>query len=238
MALLNDTPLAANTKYAYRVRATGAGGPSAFAGPAEATTPLPLPSAPSGLTAVADSATSITLTWTDTSNNESSFRVERRTNAAFVEVASVGANVKTYRNTGLAPNTAYNYRVRAANTGGNSPYSNAVWATTPRALGGKLSAPTTLSFGSVKVKKIKTLTITLRNVHATELLKVSVLAPASPYKVVSGGTEVTLPPGGQQLVQVSFRPTKKKKTYKATLTVRSSEVGKTTWPIQLTGKGK
>jgi subtilisin family serine protease/fibronectin type 3 domain-containing protein len=235
--LLNDTPLATNTKYAYRVRAAGTGGPSAYAGPAEATTPMPLPAAPSGLTAVLDSATSITLTWTDASNNESNFRIERRTTGAFAEITSVGANIKTYRNTALAPNTTYSYRVRASNTGGNSPYSNTAGATTPRTLGGKLSAPTAVDFGKVKRKKTKTLTITLRNVHATELLKVSVIAPAAPFKVVSGGTEVTLQPGAQQLVQVSFRPTKKK-SYKATLTIRSSEVGKPTWPIHLTGKGK
>ena len=47
----NDTGLATNTTYFYRVRATNAIGDSAYSNEASATTQLNAPAAPSGLTA-------------------------------------------------------------------------------------------------------------------------------------------------------------------------------------------
>ena len=49
---------------------------------------------------------------------------------AFTQIASVGANVRTYGSTGLGGGTRYWYRVRAYNTAGNSAYSNEASATT------------------------------------------------------------------------------------------------------------
>jgi hypothetical protein len=86
-----------------------------------------VPAAPSGLTATAASQTQVNLAWTDNSNNESGFKIERCQGSSctsFVQVAQVGANVTTYSNTGLARNTRYRYRVRAFNAVGNSAYSN------------------------------------------------------------------------------------------------------------------
>jgi hypothetical protein len=40
--------------------------------------------------------------------------------------------VTTFSNTGLSRSTAYRYRVRATNGGGDSAYSNIATATTPR----------------------------------------------------------------------------------------------------------
>ena len=101
--------------------------------------PPPLPPAdPSNLTATAVSSTQINLAWTDNSSNEDGFKIERCTgtvvgcaDADFAEIASVGANVTTYQNTGLSPSTTYTYRVRAFNAGGNSNFSNEAEATTP-----------------------------------------------------------------------------------------------------------
>jgi hypothetical protein len=75
------------------------------------------------------------LAWTDHSNNESGFKIERcqgNSCTNFVQIAQVGPNVTTYNNTGLARNTRYRYRVRAFNTGGNSAYSNIAAARTLR----------------------------------------------------------------------------------------------------------
>src|SRR4029453_10569075 len=58
----------------------------------------------------------------------------------FSQIASVGANMTTYSNSGLAASTTYYYRVRASNSGGNSAYSNTANATT-QAAGGALPAP-------------------------------------------------------------------------------------------------
>lgn len=65
-----------------------------------------------------------TLTWRDNSSDEQGFRIERAVGGgAWVQVAQVGANVTTYRDTGLAAGS-YSYRVRAYNATGNSGYSN------------------------------------------------------------------------------------------------------------------
>jgi GH18 family chitinase len=91
-----------------------------------------VPAAPTGLTATAASATQINLSWSDNSNNESLFRIERSPNgtSGWTSVGTASANVTTFNNTGLTASTTYHYRVRAENTNGNSGYSNAVSATT------------------------------------------------------------------------------------------------------------
>jgi hypothetical protein len=91
------------------------------------------PAAPSNLVATTVSRTQINLSWTDNSDNESGFKIERCKGANctnYAEVAQVTANVTTFANTGLTKNTTYRYRVRAFNAGGNSAYSNATSART------------------------------------------------------------------------------------------------------------
>ncbi len=93
-----------------------------------------VPNAPSNLTAAAISTSQINLTWTDNSSNESGFYIERskKATSGFSQIATVGANVTSYQNTGLSANTNYYYRVRAYNAGGNSAYSNTASAKTLR----------------------------------------------------------------------------------------------------------
>jgi len=90
-----------------------------------------VPAAPSGLTATAASSSRINLAWVDNATNETGYSVERSTNGTtFTVVATLGANVTTYANTGLTASTTYSYRVRATNSVGNSAYSNTATATT------------------------------------------------------------------------------------------------------------
>jgi hypothetical protein len=88
------------------------------------------------LSAEATSANQIDLSWTDNSNNEEGFQVERCAEKGkcrtFVEITQVGTGIKTFSDTQLAPGSVYSYRVRAFNSGGNSGYSNTVKARTPR----------------------------------------------------------------------------------------------------------
>jgi len=92
----------------------------------------PPPNAPTNLTATAVSQHQINLAWTDNSTNESGFKIERSPFApgSWVQIATVGAGVQTYPNTGLASGTTYYYRVRAWNAQGDSAYSNEAHATT------------------------------------------------------------------------------------------------------------
>jgi len=91
------------------------------------------PPAPTGLTATAVSSTRIDLAWTDVAGEEG-YKVERKLSSAttWTQIATTGAGVVTYADTsGLSPGAAYNYRVRAYTSGGNSSYSNTVTVTTP-----------------------------------------------------------------------------------------------------------
>jgi RHS repeat-associated protein len=92
-----------------------------------------VPSAPTNLVATAVSTTQINLSWTDTSNNETSFKIERKTGSGgtYSQIATTGANVATFNNTGRTAGTTYFYRVRASNASGNSAYTNEASATTP-----------------------------------------------------------------------------------------------------------
>jgi chitodextrinase len=93
-----------------------------------------VPNAPSNLAGTAVSATQINLSWTDNSNNETGFSIERCVGNSctnFAQIATVGANVTTFPNTGLTKNTWYRYRVRAFNAAGNSAFSNVITVKTP-----------------------------------------------------------------------------------------------------------
>lgn len=93
-----------------------------------------IPSAPSNLMATAVSKSQIDLSWTDTSSNETGFRIERKTGEAgmYAEIAGTGSNTTSYNDSGLNPATTYFYRVRAVNTFGYSAYSNETPATTEK----------------------------------------------------------------------------------------------------------
>ncbi len=85
------------------------------------------PDAPTGLTATGRSAWQVDLAWTDNSDNESNFQVERCSGAPcgpYSLLSSPAANTLTDTDNSVAPNTQYCYQVRAVNAYGNSAYSN------------------------------------------------------------------------------------------------------------------
>ena len=107
--------------------------PTPTASPTPTATPTPTPSgapnAPSNLTGSATSGTTTSISWTDNSDNETSFKIERCTGnncTNFAQVDQVGANVTSDSDSGLTRNTWYRYRVRASNANGDSAYSNIV----------------------------------------------------------------------------------------------------------------
>lgn len=109
-------------------------------------TPGGTPAAPTGLQAMAHSATEIMLSWTDASNNETGFAVERRTIAGtFEQVATLGPNTETTIVSGLDPSTFYLFRVRALGGGATSSGpSNEVGLATLGLAGPCLAGPETL----------------------------------------------------------------------------------------------
>ena len=93
--------------------------------------PSTIPVAPSALLASALSSSQIRLVWTDNSPDESGFKIERSMDGVnFTQIASVGANVVNFTNTGLSASTTYHYRVKAYTSAGDSTPSNTSNATT------------------------------------------------------------------------------------------------------------
>ncbi len=131
--------LVAGTTYFYRVRATDALGDSANSNVASATA-ISAPAAPSDLVAVGDSSTQIDLSWTDNSNNETGFIIERSPNGTdtWTLAGTPAANATTFTDT-VTPGAPYFYRVRATNNGTDSANS-AVAHSWP--LAGTPSSPT------------------------------------------------------------------------------------------------
>jgi hypothetical protein len=126
-----DTGLDPGTTYGYRITACNAVGCSPTSGEIQVTTdPVP-PVAPGSLSAAATSSTSVALSWTDLSNNETSFEIERRPGGGtWAAVASAPADATGFQDTGLQPTSDYGYRVRACNAAGCSPWSDEATVTT------------------------------------------------------------------------------------------------------------
>jgi len=95
--------------------------------PQSSTPPEEPPDPPSNLSAAPPACDQIDLYWTDNSNNEDGFEIER--NGSFLN--TVNANETSYNDTTVSENTSYSYRVMAFNSAGGSAYSDPASATTP-----------------------------------------------------------------------------------------------------------
>jgi hypothetical protein len=125
------------TTYSYYIQACNSSGCSPKTNTAN------VPFKPTNLSATAVSSNRIDLTWTDKSSNETGFEIERRTGGcsstnSWTKIKTVGQNIKSYSNMGLASGKTYSYRVRAYKKSSATPYtygyssfSNCDNATTP-----------------------------------------------------------------------------------------------------------
>lgn len=103
--------------FMYRVAAVGPNGE--FSPYSEVVNWYAPPRMPDGLVLEAISATEVKLTWNDRSNIETGYKITRNGDKAVVPIA-VGANVTTYNDVGLKPNTQYSYRIKAENNISNT----------------------------------------------------------------------------------------------------------------------
>jgi predicted phage tail protein len=125
-----DATVAAGNSYSYQVKAVNALGSSGYTNIAIVSVSA-APTAPTGFTVSAVKANgnnyTATLRWTDTSNNETGFTIQRAINATFTTGLSsftAAANAITLTQT-VSRNTTYYYRIRANGTGGSSAWTNA-----------------------------------------------------------------------------------------------------------------
>lgn len=147
--------IAAPASNQARVRVSDAadGDPSDFSDNPFTLTDIPL--IPTALSATAGSSSQITLNWTDNSDIEDGYKIERKTGAggSYSQIAMAGANVTSYSDNGLTANTTYFYRVRASASGGESDYSHEANATT-WATGQPPAAPSNLTASAVSSSQI------------------------------------------------------------------------------------
>ncbi len=92
------------------------------------------PAIPSGLTVTPASGVSANVNWTDNSNNETGFTLQRTNPDATTTLFTVAAGTTAYNDTGLTPGATYSYQVRANNFAANSAFTAAttvIMPTTP-----------------------------------------------------------------------------------------------------------
>ena len=95
-----------------------------YGNPAVPFADLRRPAAPALLRAEPVDFNRVILTWQDTAEGESNFRLERRRRGElnFRLIATAGANSTSWIDE-VEPNTTYTYRIQAQNAAGRSPYS-------------------------------------------------------------------------------------------------------------------
>lgn len=128
--VLNDTTVAANTTYAYRVFAFNADGEAASNVATVTTAPAQAPpAAPTNLTATLLAGPQVRLVFRDNALSETGFVIERSDNSgAFLVVGTRGPRANTgtvfYTDATVTAGVTSAYRVKAVNLGASSAYSN------------------------------------------------------------------------------------------------------------------
>lgn len=91
------------------------------------------PKTPENVKASASNANSITISWDDKSDNESAFRIERKTlgDSIYKRISDLPANSTVFQDKSVQASTTYYYRIIARNSAGESPVSKEVVITTP-----------------------------------------------------------------------------------------------------------
>jgi Domain of unknown function (DUF4082)/Fibronectin type III domain len=146
------TGLTPGTAYTFRVEAANASGAGPVSDPSSPVTPLGAvaPSAPTGVSAQADSKSAI-VSWSEPASDGGSavtgYTVTPYVGAAAQTPVDVGATTTRTRVTGLTNGTGYTFKVKATNAAGTSSESAASGAVTPRASIFELGTPAIIDAG-------------------------------------------------------------------------------------------
>jgi fibronectin type 3 domain-containing protein len=147
------------TTYYYKISAFNAAGVSDETPVVSARTlsePDVSPVPPENLTYSELSSRSVRISWSDQSDDESGFRLQRSPSSNFglVDTVTLESNVTTYQDINLLPSTDYFYRIVAFNSVGDSDFSNTLELHTPDDVV-DLPAPTSLGLQEASVSSIQ-----------------------------------------------------------------------------------
>ncbi|MBP3960474.1 FG-GAP repeat protein [Gemmata sp. G18] len=127
-----DKGLTPGATYSYRVRGYSWNAPTSdYSAPAAVTLSAHaagIPREPSALGAVANAATSVTISWTNNDSAGTRFKVERAVydpyhTMTWTQIGLTAPGVASFTDTGTAAERAYVYRVRATSGAGDSGYA-------------------------------------------------------------------------------------------------------------------
>lgn len=118
----SDNSISPNSNYQYFITAKNTNTQQTSLTPASVTisTPSNSPATPSGFAAVASSASSVNLSWSDVAC-ETGYEIYLSENGnPFSLYTTVGADVSSYHHTGLSASTSYCYHIRSINSNVNT----------------------------------------------------------------------------------------------------------------------
>jgi hypothetical protein len=141
------TGLQASTKYYYYIKAVNSAGESDYSSYSSATTQssssggtTTVPSTPTGVSATAQSSSSISVSWNAVSG-ATSYKVYYEIGTSSTKNLAGTVTGVSYTHTGLQANTKYYYYIKAVNSAGESGYSSYSSATTQSSSGGGTAGP-------------------------------------------------------------------------------------------------
>ena len=156
-----------------------------------------VPVAPTNLVVKVLSSTAINLSWSDNSNNETGFKIERKTGTeAYKTIHTTVANVETYHDSLLNPNNTYNYRISAFNAlGGSINSSNEASVTTDKSAALPKFSETPLTIGFITDRSAVANVPSLVNDGGSNISARGVVWGLQPFADISSpGKTVSSPP--------------------------------------------